>query len=115
MGQGGRDKELRSDSAADATWPAGVVMESATGMAASFMTQPFVVEPTVVYNVSYEVRTTGLVATTAYLTGGVYAQFFDQRADFNESTDYNNEKVRRGSLVPVRVPLTSWILPASSC
>ena len=105
---------LRSDSAA-ATRPAGVVMESATGMAASFMTQPFVVEPTVVYNVSYEVRTTGLVATTAYLTGGVYAQFFDKRADFNESTDYNNEKVRRGSLVPVRVPLTSWILPASSC
>lgn len=70
----------------------GVVMQSATGMAASFMTQPFVIEPTVVYNVSYEVRTTGLVATTAYLTGGVYAQFYDRRADFNESTDYNNEK-----------------------
>ena len=71
----------------------GVVMQSVKGMAASFMTEPFLVEPTVVYNVSYEVRTTGLVATTAYLTGGVYAQFFDQRADFNESTSYNNEKV----------------------
>ena len=25
---------------------------------------------------------------------GVYAQFYDKRADFNESTDFNNEKVR---------------------
>ena len=48
----------------------GVVMQSAKGMAASFLTEPFIVEPTVVYNVTYEVRTTGLVATTAYLTGG---------------------------------------------
>ena len=70
----------------------GVMMQSATGMAASFTTKPFVVEPTMVYNVTYEVRTTGLVATTAYLTGGVYAQFYDKRADFTESTDYNNEK-----------------------
>ena len=70
----------------------GVVMQSTKGMAASFLTEPFIVEPTVVYNVTYEVRTTGLVATTAYLTGGVYAQFYDKRADFNESTAFNDEK-----------------------
>ena len=90
-------------------------MESATGMAASFMTQPFIVQPTVVYNVSYEVRTTGLVATTAYLTGGMYAQFFDQRADFNESTDYNNEKVRRGLPSSLFLGFTSYIFPTCRC
>ena len=61
----------------------GVTMESLSGMAASFFTEPFLIEPTVVYNVSYEIRTTGLVATTAFLSGGVYAQFYDRRADFN--------------------------------
>ena len=61
----------------------GASMASTEGMAASFYTQPFIVEPTVVYNVTYEVQTVGLVATTAYLSGGLYAQFFDKRALFN--------------------------------
>ena len=48
-------------------------MESEKGMAASFVVAPFIVEPTAVYSVKYEVNTSGLVATTAFLTGGVCA------------------------------------------
>ena len=47
----------------------GVRMESEKGMAASFVVAPFIVEPTAVYSVKYEVNTSGLVATTAFLTG----------------------------------------------
>ena len=54
----------------------GVIMESAGGMAATFMTSPFLIEPTVVYNVSWEVRTTGLEAISAALTGGVCEDLF---------------------------------------
>ena len=61
----------------------GVRMESEAGMAASFYTKPFEIVPTAVYNVSWEARTDGLRATTAFLTGGVYAQFYDKRADFH--------------------------------
>eukprot|EP00040_Diaphanoeca_grandis_P011873 m.60817 g.60817 ORF g.60817 m.60817 type:complete len:681 (+) comp22887_c0_seq1:146-2188(+) len=66
----------------------GVVMQSTEGMAASFYTAPFIVEPLVVYNVTYEVRTTDLVATTAFLSGGVYAQFFDKRSVFNGTGEF---------------------------
>ena len=58
-------------------------MESKGGMAASFMTAPFLIEPTAVYRVSWEVRTEGLEAISAALTGGVYAQYYDQRAVFD--------------------------------
>ena len=46
----------------------GVRMESEKGMAASFVVAPFIVEPTAVYSVKYEVSASGLVATTAFLT-----------------------------------------------
>lgn len=55
----------------------GVEMQSIAGMAASFYTKVFEIEPTAVYEVSYEVSTIDLVAITGYHTGGVYAQFFD--------------------------------------
>jgi hypothetical protein len=55
----------------------GVNMESSHGMAATFFTEAFQIEGNVVYNVSWEVQTNDLVATSAALTGGLYAQFFD--------------------------------------
>jgi hypothetical protein len=52
-------------------------MESTKGMAATFFTQSFPIEGNVVYNVSWQVQTSDLVATTAALSGGIYVQFFD--------------------------------------
>ena len=46
-------------------------------MAASFFTPAFAIEPSLIYNLTWEVQTKDLVAKTAFLTGKAYVQFFD--------------------------------------